>query len=58
LFASHIVMVMFTIVFAVTGLYSLVRFATLVAGTAGEGDRVAELAHLLMSIAMIAMTRA
>jgi Domain of unknown function (DUF5134) len=56
LFASHIVMVVFTIVFAATGLYSLVRFATLAAGTAGDGDRVAELLHLLMSIAMIAMT--
>jgi hypothetical protein len=56
LFASHTLMVVFTIVFAVTGLYSLVRFAALVSGASADGDRVAELAHLLMSIAMIAMT--
>ena len=56
LFASHSLMVVFTIVFAVTGLYSLVRFAALVSGAAADGDRVAELAHLMMSIAMIAMT--
>jgi hypothetical protein len=49
-------MVVFTILFAATGLYSLVRFAALVSGAEADGDRVAELAHLLMSIAMIAMT--
>jgi hypothetical protein len=54
-FASQTLMIVFTIMFAVTGLYSLVRFATLVSGAAVDGDRVAELAHLLMSLAMIAM---
>jgi hypothetical protein len=56
LYTSHTLMVAFTLVFAVTGLYSLVRFAGLVSGAAADGDRVAELAHLLMSLAMIAMT--
>lgn len=56
MFASHTLMVVLTIVFAATGLYSLVRFAALVSGAEADGDRVAELAHLLMSIAMIAMT--
>jgi hypothetical protein len=55
-FASPTLMVVFTIVFAATGLYSLLRFAALVSGAEADGDRVAELAHLVMSIAMIAMT--
>ena len=49
-------MVVLTIVFAATGLYPLLRFAALVSGAEAGGDRVAELAHLVMSIAMIAMT--
>ncbi|WP_433294559.1 DUF5134 domain-containing protein [Pseudonocardia sp. CA-142604] len=56
MFASHALMIAFTVAFAVTGLYSLVRFAGLVSGASTDGDRVAELTHLLMSLAMIAMT--
>ena len=45
-----------TVIFAATGGYSLLRWASLRAGVAGHhGDRVAELSHLVMSAAMIAM---
>jgi hypothetical protein len=54
-FSSLAPTVALTVVFTVTGLYALLRFAALVSGT-GDGDRVVELFHLLMSIAMIAMT--
>lgn len=48
--------VLLTVVFAATGGYSLLRWASLRAGVAGHhGDRVAELSHLVMSAAMIAM---
>jgi hypothetical protein len=55
-FSSVLLTVLFTAAFTVTGLYSLVRFAALTAGVTDHGDRVAELSHLLMSLAMIAMT--
>lgn len=48
--------VLLTALFVVTAGYALARWASLVAGTAGHpGDRVAELAHLTMSLAMIGM---
>ncbi|HTF49646.1 MAG TPA: DUF5134 domain-containing protein [Pseudonocardia sp.] len=48
--------VLLTVIFAATGGYSLLRWASLRAGVAGHhGDRVAELSHLVMSVAMIAM---
>jgi hypothetical protein len=53
-FSSLALSVGFTVVFTVTGVYALVRFAALVSG-AGGVDRTVELFHLLMSIAMIAM---
>lgn len=46
--------VVFTLVFAVTGLYALARLARLLAGEIA-GDRLVELFHLAMSLAMIAM---
>jgi hypothetical protein len=45
----------FTIVFALTGIYSLVRLAELASGSDRSGSRGVELSHLVMSIAMIAM---
>jgi hypothetical protein len=55
-FDSVAVSALFTAVFAVTGIYALLRWASLrVAATGRTGDQVAELAHLLMSLAMIAM---
>lgn len=56
MYSSLMVTVVFTIVFAVTGGYSLVRLASQVAGTGHDGEPVIELAHLLMSLAMIGMT--
>ncbi|HEX4248400.1 MAG TPA: DUF5134 domain-containing protein [Pseudonocardia sp.] len=45
-----------TVLFAGTGCYSLLRWASLRAGAAGHhGDQVAELSHLVMSLAMIGM---
>jgi hypothetical protein len=52
MFGSPALELAFTLVFAVTGLYSLFRLVA----PAG-GDRVAELAHLLMSVAMLGMPR-
>lgn len=45
----------FTVVFVVVGLRSLVRFAHATAEGMG-GERAVELCHLLMSLAMVAMT--
>jgi hypothetical protein len=46
-----------TALFVATGGYALLRWASLRAGVAGRmGDEVAELTHVLMSVAMIAMT--
>lgn len=47
--------IMFTVVFTATGGYALYRLATQASGTDPDVDRTAELAHLLMSVAMIAM---
>jgi hypothetical protein len=47
--------VVFTVVFAATGLYALARLARLLAGEVAVGDRLVELFHLAMSLAMIAM---
>jgi hypothetical protein len=55
LFASTAVSLVFTVVFVATGGYSLVRLALLTAGTVPGGDRLAELSHLLMSLAMVGM---
>lgn len=46
---------LFTVVFAFTGLYALVRLAELTSTTDRSGSRLVELSHLLMSVAMIAM---
>lgn len=48
--------VAFTVAFVVTGVYALVRFALVAADGDRGGDRPVELSHLLMSVAMIAMT--
>lgn len=56
MFDSVAVSALFTALFAVTGVYALLRWASLrVAATDRTGDEVAELAHLLMSLAMIGM---
>jgi hypothetical protein len=48
--------VVLTVLFTGTGLYSLLRWASLRAGVAGHhGDQVAELSHLVMSLAMVGM---
>jgi hypothetical protein len=47
---------LFTVVFAFTGLYALVRLAELSSTTDRSGSRIVELSHLLMSVAMIAMS--
>lgn len=44
-----------TIVFVLTGAYALGRWALLASGATRDGDRLAELTHLLMSVAMVAM---
>jgi hypothetical protein len=54
-FASTALSLVFTVVFVVTGAYSLVRLALLTAGAGPGGDRLAELSHLLMSLAMVGM---
>jgi hypothetical protein len=55
-FSSPTLLVALTAVFAVTGGYSLARISALASGAATDGDRMAELSHLLMSIAMLGMT--
>jgi uncharacterized protein DUF5134 len=54
-FSSPALLVVLTAVFAVTGLYSLVRLSALASGAATDGDRMAELSHLLMSVGMLGM---
>lgn len=44
-----------TVAFAATGVYALARLAALTSGSLQAGDRLVELVHLLMSLAMIAM---
>ncbi|GLZ54553.1 DUF5134 domain-containing protein [Actinomycetospora sp. NBRC 106378] len=46
----------FTAIFLVTGGYALVRIAQLLVTRDRDGSRVGELAHLLMSLGMLAMT--
>lgn len=55
MFESSMLSVVFTVVFAATGLYALARLARLLAGEIEVGDRLVELFHLAMSLAMIAM---
>jgi Domain of unknown function (DUF5134) len=55
MFTSPALVLAFTAVFAVTGLRALVRLFVPVPAAAG-GDRMAELSHLLMSVAMLGMT--
>ncbi|MHA6627175.1 DUF5134 domain-containing protein [Pseudonocardia sichuanensis] len=55
MFASTALSLAFTVVFVLTAGYLLVRMALLTAGTAPGGDRLAELSHLLMSLAMVGM---
>ena len=55
MFASTGLSLAFTVVFVVTGGYALVRLALLTGGAVPDGDRLAELSHLLMSLAMVGM---
>ncbi|WP_226353602.1 DUF5134 domain-containing protein [Pseudonocardia sp. ICBG601] len=55
MFASLSVPWVFTVVFVLTGLYALGRFALLASGAERDGDRGVELSHVVMSVAMIAM---
>lgn len=55
MFASTTLISVFTLVFAMTGVYALSRLSRLLAGTDVTGDRTAELFHLVMSLAMIGM---
>lgn len=52
---SPMLSLVFTAVFLATGVYSLVRLAELGATGDRSGSRAAELTHLVMSLAMIAM---
>ena len=52
---SPMLALVFTAVFLATGVYSLVRLAELGATGDRSGSRAAELTHLVMSLAMIAM---
>lgn len=54
MFEWSMLSVVFTVMFALTGLYALARLARLLAGDL-VGDRLVELFHLAMSLAMIAM---
>ncbi len=53
---SPVLTLLLSVVFLLTGGWSLVRLAELIATGDHGGSRVAELAHLLMSLAMLAMT--
>ncbi len=55
MFSSISLVLAFTVVFTITGAYALVRLALVVSGGGSHADRTAELCHLLMSLAMIAM---
>lgn len=55
MFSSIALSVAFTVTFIVTGGYALVGFALLTAEGDRGGDRLVELSHLLMSVAMVAM---
>lgn len=56
MFSSVPLMSLFTVLFLVTGVYSVVRLAALASGVYSSVDRAAELSHVVMSVAMIAMT--
>lgn len=56
MFASTALSAVFTLVFAATAVYSLVRLSRLLAGEGAPGDRLVEVFHLVMSLAMVAMT--
>lgn len=55
MFASTTLTAVFTLVFAMTGVYALARLSRLLSGADVTGDRPAELFHLVMSLAMIGM---
>ncbi|TDV44267.1 DUF5134 domain-containing protein [Actinophytocola oryzae] len=55
MFASTALSFVFTVVFAVTGIYSLARLAAVLAGEGTPEDRLVELFHLVMSLAMVGM---
>jgi hypothetical protein len=55
LFTSVLSTVVFTVVFTVTAVYALLRFARMSSGDGAPGDRLVELFHLLMSVAMVGM---
>ncbi|MGB3440541.1 MAG: DUF5134 domain-containing protein [Actinophytocola sp.] len=55
MFASTTLIAVFTLVFTMTGVYSLARLSRLLADADAAGDRPAELFHLVMSLAMIGM---
>ncbi|MEV1295297.1 DUF5134 domain-containing protein [Pseudonocardia sp. NPDC049635] len=54
--ASLPVALTLTVLFLLTGGYALLRWSGAVAGSAPPGRRTSELAHLLMSVAMVVMT--
>lgn len=56
MFSSVPLLSLFTALFLVTGAYSVVRLAALASGVYPSVDRAAELSHVVMSVAMIAMT--
>jgi hypothetical protein len=55
-FSSSALSVLLTLAFAVTGAFSLIRLAGLTAAADRPADRLVELFHLVMSLAMIGMT--
>jgi Domain of unknown function (DUF5134) len=54
-FSSFTVLVLFTVVFAATGAWALYRLTVRRSGRDPHVDQATELAHLLMSLAMLAM---
>lgn len=60
MFSSVPLMSLFTVLFLATGFYSVIRLAALASGVSAAVDRTvdraAELSHVLMSVAMVAMT--
>jgi hypothetical protein len=56
MFSSVPLTSVFTVLFLATGVYSIVRLAALASGVSSAIDRAAEPSHVLMSLAMIAMT--
>lgn len=56
MFTSSALSVLLTLGFALTGVFSLIRLAGLTAAGRQPADRLVELFHLVMSLAMIGMT--